>query len=157
MVEELKVRLRSQGWEVLETEPMKLTLRCDGPAVASALEKANIYCEFADRDYLVCMISAQTSGEELNRLAEILGENTRGKRAVSLPRWTRPACAMTVRQAVYAPQETIPVTKALGRICASPAVSCPPAIPIAVSGEVLDQDTLDIFRYYGVEQVTVVK
>ena len=35
----------------------------------------------------------------------------------------------TIREAVLAPQEMIPAAEAVGRICAAPAVSCPPAIP----------------------------
>ena len=41
----------------------------------------------------------------------------------------------TIREAVLAPQEMIPAAEAVGRICAAPAVSCPPAHPIVVSGE----------------------
>ena len=47
----------------------------------------------------------------------------------------RPAC--TIRQAVFGPQARIPAREAEGRVCALPTVACPPAIPIAVSGEVI--------------------
>ena len=64
---------------------------------------------------------------------------------------------LTVRQAVFAPQETIPAGSALGRVCALPTVSCPPAIPIVVSGEVIGPAALELFAAYGVETVSVVK
>ena len=64
---------------------------------------------------------------------------------------------LTVRQAVFAPQETIPAGSALGRVCALPTVSCPPAIPIVVSGEVIGPAALKLFAAYGVETVSVVK
>ena len=62
-----------------------------------------------------------------------------------------------MRQAVFAPQETIPAGSALGRVCALPIVSCPPAIPIVVSGEVIGPAALELFTAYGVETVSVVK
>ena len=36
----------------------------------------------------------------------------------------------------------IPAAEAVGRICAAPAVSCPPAIPIVVSGETVLPEAL---------------
>ena len=63
----------------------------------------------------------------------------------------------TIRQAVFAPQERIPVQQALGRICAMPTVSCPPAIPIAVSGEEITPAALELMQRYGVTEVSVLR
>ena len=62
---------------------------------------------------------------------------------------------LSVRQALFAPHETVPAEAALGRICGAPTVACPPAIPIAVSGERIGPEALALFRYYGVETVDV--
>ena len=43
----------------------------------------------------------------------------------------------------------------LGRVCGLPTVGCPPAIPIAVSGERITPEALALFAYYGIEQVEV--
>ena len=64
---------------------------------------------------------------------------------------------MTVREALFAPYESISVKAAEGRICASPTVSCPPAIPIAVCGELIDAELIKILSYYGIDTVNVVK
>jgi len=53
--------------------------------------------------------------------------------------------------------ETIPAEQALGRICGVPTVACPPAIPIAVSGERIGPEALALFRHYGVRTVDVIK
>ena len=66
-----------------------------------------------------------------------------------------PRC--TIREAILAPQEVVPAEEALGRVCAMPTVSCPPAIPIVVSGEVIGPAALELFAAYGVETVSVVK
>src|SRR5699024_737711 len=64
-----------------------------------------------------------------------------------------PRC--TIRQAVQARQERVPAGQALGRVCALPTVACPPAIPIAVSGEGIGPAEAELFRCYGVEEVAV--
>ena len=64
---------------------------------------------------------------------------------------------MTPRQALLSPQEEIPVSQCFGRILASAAVSCPPAIPILICGEQIDCSAMDCFQYYGIERCAVVK
>ena len=46
---------------------------------------------------------------------------------------------------------------AVGRICAMPTVSCPPAIPIVVSGERIGPAALKLFARYGIKNVAVLK
>ncbi|MBQ7713880.1 MAG: amino acid decarboxylase, partial [Oscillospiraceae bacterium] len=64
---------------------------------------------------------------------------------------------LSPREAMLAPTETLPVARALGRVLASPCVSCPPAVPILVCGERIDGAAVAAFRYYGVERVDVVR
>ena len=64
---------------------------------------------------------------------------------------------MTVREAVFASSETVPTRDALGRICAAPTVACPPAVPIATSGEVIDAQAVEAFLRNGIEAVRVVR
>ena len=68
-----------------------------------------------------------------------------------------PKMALAIREAAFAMAEEIPVDEAEGRICASVKVPCPPAIPIAVSGEVIDRECMELFRAYGIKKVLVVK
>ena len=64
---------------------------------------------------------------------------------------------MSVREALFAPRETVPAGESLGRICGAPTVSCPPAVPIAVSGERIGEAALALFRRHGVKTVDVLK
>ena len=64
---------------------------------------------------------------------------------------------LPLRKAMLGAQEIIPVEQALGRICASPTVSCPPAVPVVISGEEITTGAIEIFRLYGVESVAVTK
>ena len=53
--------------------------------------------------------------------------------------------------------ETVDVESAVGRVLASPTVSCPPAVPIVVSGEEITEADVRIFKYYGIDKVSVIK
>ena len=64
---------------------------------------------------------------------------------------------LSPREALFSRQERIPAAKALGRVCGAPTVACPPAIPIAVSGERIGPEAAALFRQYGVETVDVVR
>ena len=64
---------------------------------------------------------------------------------------------MTIREAIFAEREIISVENAEGRICGAPVVSCPPAIPIVVSGERITQEAIKMFQYYRISEVEVIK
>ena len=64
--------------------------------------------------------------------------------------------AISVREAVFLPQEEIDVRKAAGRIMGAVTVSCPPAVPIAVSGERITEDLIPVFLSCGIETVSVI-
>jgi arginine/lysine/ornithine decarboxylase len=64
---------------------------------------------------------------------------------------------LPAKDAIFAPSETVAVKDSLGRILSSPTVSCPPAIPVAVCGEVIDEDAVKCFEYYNVNTILVVK
>ena len=70
---------------------------------------------------------------------------------------TAPTQAVSVRKAVFSPTEIIPVSDSIGKICALPTVSCPPAIPVAVSGEIITEKTAKAFLHYGIETIRVIK
>ena len=64
---------------------------------------------------------------------------------------------MSLREAVMCPQEVLPVEQSAGRVLAAASVNCPPAVPIVVCGEEIDQSAMRCFRYYDIEKVAVVK
>ena len=49
------------------------------------------------------------------------------------------------------------LAKLLGRTLAAVTVACPPAVPILISGEVIDESAIELFNYYGINECTVVK
>jgi arginine/lysine/ornithine decarboxylase len=154
-ISKTKETLMQKGWEVTGTEPMKITIRCAGTEVADRLRKHNIECEYADRDFLVLMPSAQTAKEDLGWLVEAIGENTCSTNA-GMPELSRPDKAISPRQAIFAPWEYVSIKDAEGHIAAAPTVGCPPAVPIVVSGERIDKKAAELLAYYGFHRVAVV-
>ena len=143
-------------------EPLKLTLHprqygYTGTEMANHLRKHGIECEFADPDFLVLMLTPAITSADLQRLVDTLTALPRRDRIDTIPPLIpRPEAVMSIREAMLSPNETIPVEQSLGRILAAPSVSCPPAVPILVCGEKIDEDAIRCFRYYGIERCTVI-
>ncbi|MGN1006147.1 MAG: amino acid decarboxylase, partial [Aristaeellaceae bacterium] len=159
----LKARLTQKGWLLQGDEPLKLTLRakprgCTGVELAQALEVENIVCEFADPDFLVLMLTPEIGSDGLDRLEAALDALPLRPAIQDEPPVFQPAArALSIREAALSPCETLPVERCLGRILAAATVGCPPAVPILVCGERIDEHALACFRYYGIETCTVVR
>ena len=121
------------------------------------LRRGGAECEYADRDFLVLMTTPENTPEDLARVSAALGENrVPAAPALSLP-LARGERVLSIREALFAPQESVPAEESLGRVCGAPTVGCPPAVPIAVSGERIGPEALALFRCYGVKRVDVLK
>ena len=160
-LEILREKLIRQGWQVEQTDPMRVTIvmpeGVSGIELSQKLWNGKIECEYADPEFAVFMVTPRNREEELEHLAQVLGENhvPQGKKE-SLP-LAKGEQVCSVREALFAPHETLAVKDALGRICGAPTVACPPAIPIAVSGERIGPEALALFEHYGVTMVDVLK
>ena len=69
----------------------------------------------------------------------------------------RMEAAISPYEALMSVQEWIPTAQAEGRILAGASVSCPPAVPIAVLGERINESAVRLFEYYGIEKCLVVR
>lgn len=160
---ELREFLLGEGWRVVGDEPLKLTLDprplgCTGYELSEYLMARGIYPEYAGPDFLVLMPAPENPPESLEELLSALASfRPRPALPETEPGFVRPERAMSIRRALFAPSETVSVEKAPGRVLAGLAVSCPPAVAPAVPGEVLTRDVVEIYRYYGIDSVDVVK
>lgn len=156
-MEAAKAALRENGWQVGQSDPLRLTLRGDGFGIAARLRKGGVEPEYADRDFCVLMATPENPPGALEYIAAVLGRNDLPAPApVSLP-LGRCETVCTPREALFAPQETVPAAEALGRVCGAPTVSCPPAVPVAVSGERIGTEALTLFDYYGIQKISVLR
>lgn len=155
--------LTQHGYVLYGDEPLKLTVSTksygyEGVDFADALRARGVECEFADRDFAVMMLTPETGEDGIARLKEaLLSIPKRVAITERPPEMGLPERAMSIRDAAMAAKEIIPARESLGRILSDVSVSCPPAVPIVVSGERIDADAIRCFEYYGIDTCTVVK
>ena len=160
---DLRNALITHGYDLLGEEPLKLTVSAksygyEGVDFADALRARNVECEFADWDFAVMMLTPETGKDGIARLREaLLSIPKRPAITERPPEMGLPEKIMSIREAAMAAKETVAAKDSLGRILADVSVSCPPAVPIVVSGERIDVDALRCFDYYGIDTCTVVK
>ena len=159
----LKERLTAHGYTLVGDEPIKLTVSAKpygyrGDVLAELLEKQGIVCEFCDPDFLVLMFSSETSAKDLRRLEKgLLAIQKQDPILAPPPCLPSTTAILSPREALLAPSELTPIEEAEGKILAAPSVSCPPAIPILISGERIHADAVKCFQYYGIEICRTVK
>lgn len=160
-VENIRKKLRENGWEVQKSDQMRITVAAPeemtGTDLAERLSEHNARCEYADRDFLVLMITPENTDEELKIILRAFGKNNKPSKKTPVLPTARASAAMSIRNALFAPHECIKADRAQGRICAAPTVSCPPAVPIAVSGELIGKAEIELFNYYGIDMIDAVK
>lgn len=158
----LKNNLRQQGWEIMDGDPLKLTIFTGGmgytgEAISKTLRESGVECEFEDLDAVVLMATPENRERDFRRIESALGSLPRKEKIKKVQMsLVLPKRRLHIREAIFSPWEEISCEQAVGRICASPCVSCPPAIPIAASGEEISEEMLWLFRAYGVERIAVV-
>lgn len=162
LADKLKAALMGHGYTLTGDEPTKLTILPQsygykGESLAAELESHGIFCEFADPDHLVMMLTPELGPEALSSLENVLtGIPKLTPIADAAPRFTLPPRAMSIREAALSPAETVSTDEAVGRVLASAEVGCPPAVPIAVCGEIITADAAEAMKYYGITSCTVV-
>ena len=158
----LKKTLEKTGFQSVGDEPLKISLFSKkygyyGHEIAEILMNNGIVPECFDRDCTVLMFSALNSVDEAERVEKILLSLPRKEEIFEeIPQLPLRKPFMTPRQAMLSASERIDTKDACGRILASPSVSCPPAIPIAVCGEVISREAVKCFEYYGIKSLDVV-
>lgn len=163
LLDSLREELCANGYALIENEELKITIDAKaygyyGDELADILYKNGIVCEFADRDHLVMMFTPENSEEDILRVKNTLLSIEKKKALKNAPKeFFAPVRAMSVREAVFSPQERLPFYECEGRVLASASVPCPPAVPIVVSGEIIDKNAIELFEYYGIDSCVVVK
>lgn len=162
-VKSIKAALINAGFILCGSEDLKITVSpkkygYTGREINGYLRSQNIVCEFFDDDYITFMVSVNTEKEHLDRLKTALLSLKQRKALTALPPpASRLKIATSIRSALLSPSETVSAEKSSGRILSSVTASCPPAVPIAVCGEIIDDNTVKAFHYYGIKTCSVIK
>ena len=161
-IEQLKAKLQENGYELYGNECLKITIQTKsygyrGNDFANIIEEKGIVCEFSDPDFVVMMFTPEISDEELDKIEKVMLSITK-KEAIEekIPSFCKLERKMSIREAVLSPSESLPIGECLGRVVAASSVGCPPAVPIAVAGEIVDESTINCFKYYKIHKCNVV-
>lgn len=141
----------------LRLDPTRLTLTSpDGSALARALEGENIWPEMADSGHVVLILTAQDREEDLHRLEAALERHRDLLGAPPIlpsPPLPQPACSL--RDALFAPVERLPLSDCLGRVAAGQLAPYPPGVPVVAPGEVISEKELAYLKEIGYNNLDV--
>ena len=156
----------SKRLEFADSEPFHITVRAsesgyDGRELAELLRKNGVECEYADSELIVLLASPYFRPEDYADLSDALEKSldssARCEKNIRRFSMELPCKVMSIREAVFSTTEDVDVENSEGRICGAVRVPCPPAVPIAASGEIIDRNCINIFKSYGISTVNVVK
>lgn len=162
-ISHLKKDLQNAGYRLTGDEPLKLTLmpKCygyTGQELAEILEQNQVVCEFCDPDYAVMMFTPEIEEAQIDKLRHVLLSIPQKEPIlISPPKPGEPKSVMTLKQALFSVSEEIKTESSVGRILSVPSVSCPPAVPVVVCGEIIDEAAAKCMKYYGIESCYVVR
>lgn len=173
-ISQTKSVLRLLGWNIhgisditgycTDDEPMKITIYShsygySGFELAEELRKYNIECEYADPDFLVLMPSINTPAGDYQKLIDVMTKLRRKMSSLTVNDMLcpKPERFCSIRDAFFADTKTLTIEESIGHICADTAISCPPAVPLLVSGELITQDMLPLLKHYNISHISVIK
>ena len=158
----LKSRLAMHGYTVLNSDPLRISLDTykfgyRSEEFSAILGGNGIVPEICSDGYAVFMITPDNTESELGLLESVLCSQTAGaplERTAGLV--PLPKAEMSIREAMLAKKCRRPIEDCVGCVCASPISSFPPAVPIALCGEIITEEIASLAMYYGIEYAEVV-
>lgn len=161
-VNTLKNLIQQAGFPVEKSEPLKVVLHAQtsgytGKELAAVLKNFKVEVEFSDQDFLVMMFTPEVNDLDYQRIQNAFQSIHPKKRIpVNTFDMDKPETCMSIRKAVFAPHKMVSLEDAVGKISGSPTVSCPPAVPIVVSGERITKHHISLFQYYEIKKIECV-
>ncbi len=157
-----KERINSWGYKTVGDEVLKITILAKsygytGYELYRELKAYSIVPEMCDPDYVVLMLSpddeaplialesALKSIPKKARISDTPSSVSFGERVIS------------IRDSYFAPRKEIEIDNAEGRVLALSTITCPPAISIAVAGEKMTKESIELCKYYGIKKCYVIE
>ncbi len=160
--EKIKEFIKKRGFDVLESEPLKIVINAaksgyTGKKLAEMMREEKMEAEFSDEDYLVLMITPKNRKRDFERLKRFFGKVRAGKEVIrNFPPLLTPVKEMSIREALFAESELADTLLSENKICADVTISCPPAVPVVISGERITKEAIEALLYYGIEKIKTV-
>ena len=154
---------KGYGLPAAPFDPAKLSLAfgsfgVDAATFGGYLREHGVEPEYVSETACVLMANGLNTTSDFQRVEQLL-DATPWKvcavpSAAALPRCEQ---VMRVREAVFAPRESVAVSEAVGRVAALEASPCPPGIPLVMSGECISAQAAEALAGFGVAHVWVVQ
>ena len=129
-----------------------------GYEIGKYLVGKNVFPDFYDDAHLVMMFTPDNTDKDLRKVLKALSELPKKQAITNLyPHFCPPTRKLKVADAYKRATKTVATDEALGEILAEAEIFCPPAVPIAVAGELIDENVLSALKFYGVKKVKIVK
>lgn len=161
--EELRQKAREKGFVLPQhCDPMRLTLPLAGTGwdaqnFRKLLRKHKIMEEYLSDSGCVLLFSPFNREEDFKRTEALLDEVLIQKQPFTAFPIVPSEKVMSLREAFLSPKESVPVEKAEGRIAAQVKITCPPGIPLVMSGERLHKEIIKFLKNSGIFVIDVVK
>ena len=159
-VENLKKKLRTNGYSLFEKEALKITVCTkaygySGTEFGEILRSKGIEPEFCDNDFCVLMLNV---GNDLLKIERAL-LSIKAKNPIILfpPTVKKRERVISAKEALFSESEEIDVKESLGRVVSEITIGCPPAVPLITCGEKIDETVIKCLTYYGIEKIKVIK
>ena len=162
-LDSLKASLKTAGFTLVGNEPLKLTIDAKaygytGNEIVEILKINDIFVEFYDLDYVVLMFTTEILDSEIEKLKEVLLSIKKRKEIEKTNfSFSKNERVLSLQETISSLTETTYIDSAVGRIYADFNLPCPPAVPIIMPGEVITNNTLEIFKYYNIDKVKTIK
>ena len=155
--------LIDKGFKVLGNEPLKVVVKPKsygylGTDISKLLIKENIYPEFYDKDYLVLLFNNKIGKEEFKKIEQFFKNLEKQKAKKEKPKYNLKTNKIkSLTESILVDSEILNIDKCKNRILAEINFSCPPAVPIAISGEIITDEIIKECKYYGIKKLKVIK
>lgn len=155
-------KLQKIGFNSVTSEPLKLVIKTlnygyEGDEIAEALRLQGIECEFSDRESVVLMASPMNDSSDFDKVYDCL-KDLPAREAISAiyPSVVQPETALSIREATMKMGRLVPVDEAIGCVAGFCKTSCPPAVPIVMSGEVIDASVVECLKAFEFDEIYIV-
>lgn len=143
----------------------KSRLGISGLDAAEHMRRNGIEPEYANLNYVVFIPTPANKDRDLDNLEIALNKLVlECKRSKLKEDFNEEINTLPILKQVYLPKEAllseseiVNLDEALNKVCAQIVCPCPPGIPIAMPGEVLDGYCIDFLLRYGISKIKVLK
>lgn len=158
----IKKILLSRGFELYGEEQWKITIKTKsvgylGEQLYHIFKNNNIVCEYYDKDNLTLMFSPLLGVDDFAKIEKVVESiEVLPKIEENPPIITKGEKVLSISEAYFSKKKTVLTENSLGLVLAEPSVTCPPAVPILICGERINQSHIETFLYYGINNVIVI-